>query len=166
MKSIRVIVSAILLTVITVSAYGQAPPAGTDTTHSADSVLSSTSSKGSVSKPGSPVNIDGSPGTIALWAGYVIVAVFLAMTMYLAVRLFSVLNKGSTIAVESQWGGFGGSTGGWKFSSALSYLLSALVFGALLSSIVWMLLLYNNRQGAFTPSGSQNETSSETEPDR
>jgi hypothetical protein len=80
---------------------------------------------------------------VAFGAACATLGMFLTITIYLATRLLSALKGGSTMGVESHWGGFGGSVGGWKLSSALSYLIATLVFGGLLISIVWMLLTYN-----------------------
>src|SRR6185369_4743846 len=38
--------------------------------------------------------------------------------------------------IESHWGGLGGSLGGWHMSASMAYLLAAVAFGAMFTTVV------------------------------
>jgi len=66
--------------------------------------------------------------------------VFGAAALACAALLLLAFSRGSSIEVETRWGGIGGGGGGWRLSSSFSYLLAALLFGGLFASTVWALL--------------------------
>ena len=43
--------------------------------------------------------------------------------------------KDNGVEFRGSWGGFGGSSGGWRFSRSLSFLLAAVAFGAFLAVV-------------------------------
>ena len=66
--------------------------------------------------------------------------VFGTAALAFAILLVLAFSRGSSIEVETRWGGIGGGGGGWRLSSSFSYLLAALLFGGLFASTVWALL--------------------------
>jgi hypothetical protein len=48
---------------------------------------------------------------------------------------FLSMQNGGSLAVESNWGGFGGGGGGWRLSRSLSYLIGLMFSAGLLAAL-------------------------------
>jgi hypothetical protein len=73
-------------------------------------------------------------GTSELISWHNVALTVLALGTLAFILLFvAATQNGIQPAIESHWGGLGGGFGGWRMSSSLSYLVCAVVFGALFS---------------------------------
>jgi len=66
-------------------------------------------------------------GMLATWALLGVAIVLLAG--------FAMAARVEAPRIESHWGGFGGSGGGWRMSTSMAYLLGALAFGAMFTAL-------------------------------
>ena len=57
--------------------------------------------------------------------------VMLAVAVFFLILLTVELRNGGPVSIDSAWGGFGGSLGGWRLSPGLVYLLIVIIFGAM-----------------------------------
>jgi hypothetical protein len=62
-------------------------------------------------------------------------AVLLGMTVALLVG-FAASARVESPRIESHWGGFGGTGGGWRMSTSMAYLIGALAFAAMFTALV------------------------------
>ncbi|HEX8831905.1 MAG TPA: hypothetical protein VF705_12105, partial [Longimicrobium sp.] len=74
--------------------------------------------------------------TVAIDGGLVVVTLALAGLLVFAVKRMADGMRESGIAVESHWGGYGGSAGGWRLSPAGGHLLTIVVLACLLALLV------------------------------
>jgi len=69
-----------------------------------------------------------------VWGAYLgLISAMLGLSFLFFVRS---MQKDDRLSIESNWGGLGGGLGGWRVSSALTFLLiSAALFGALIAGL-------------------------------
>jgi uncharacterized integral membrane protein len=73
-------------------------------------------------------------GEIKLWQAMLAV-LFGSAALGAAARAIRLIGEGQTIELQSQWGGLGGTIGGWRLSPATSLILLALVFAGAAVSV-------------------------------
>lgn len=72
-----------------------------------------------------------SPATLQ----WVAAVMLLGVTVVLLIGML-VSARSESPSVESHWGGFGGGLGGWRISPSLAFLLGAIAFGAMFTTVV------------------------------
>jgi hypothetical protein len=68
----------------------------------------------------------------ALW---LTASVLLVVTLAMILGFVYAVGRESP-RIESHWGGFGGGLGGWRISPSLAYLIGAIAFGALFTTVM------------------------------
>ncbi len=82
-----------------------------------------------------------------------IAATFLGlMALLMTAGFFLSMQNGGSLAVESNWGGFGGGGGGWRLSRSLSYLIGLMFSAGLLTALA---LREDSRQQPSSAASSQ-----------
>jgi hypothetical protein len=70
----------------------------------------------------------------------IMAALLVLATLAFSIALFAEVSRGGSVAIESSWGGFGGSLGGWRLSTGLVYLLAVLFFGAMSMGVIQLVV--------------------------
>lgn len=88
-----------------------------------------------VVQPNLPTLVPSQPAEVHISAAAIwrfLATGLLAMgTVVFFVLFVGLIQRGVPLQVESHWGGIGGGLGGWRLSSALTYLLVAILFGGI-----------------------------------
>jgi hypothetical protein len=100
------------------------------TPHTAFAQGTSVSSQAAGGESGFLVQLASRPD-FALWLA---VIVLLGITLMFVWGFIATVRRESP-RIESHWGGFGGGLGGWRISESLAYLVGAMVFGALFTTV-------------------------------
>lgn len=64
-----------------------------------------------------------------------LLSLLLGASLALFLFFLTAMAQGSSVGIESSWGGFGGGLGGWRISSALAFLLGALFFAGAFATV-------------------------------
>ena len=78
------------------------------------------------------------PASVNNWPILVAAGLFLIPLLIAVFRFFDAITTDGGARIESNWGGFGGGMGGWRFSPALMYFLTILLFGGLFTTMVYL----------------------------
>lgn len=85
--------------------------------------------------PGALINFDGL-GQLDFWHS-MLYLLLIAVTAIFAVLFVRAMIEEGPLSMEKNWGGLGGSSGGWAVSSSLTYLVATIALSVLLISLIY-----------------------------